>query len=102
MKEIKVKNESEIPKNFTGIIEFPNVYKMYLKEGKEHRENGPAVEWWDGHKEWYLESRRYFQLNLNDYAILDFYQGPHNLMWYKLLGKNKIFEYPDIPGLIVK
>jgi hypothetical protein len=71
MNKIKVKNESEIPKNFTGIIEFPNVCKMYLKEGKCHRENGPAVELANGGKAWYLEGKWYIQINLQNHVVLD-------------------------------
>lgn len=32
-------------------------YKEYLCRGKPHREDGPAVEWSDGYKEFYLEGK---------------------------------------------
>lgn len=79
MKTIKIQTSSEIPKNFTGIIEFP-----------------------DGYEEWWLENQRYYPLNLNNFVVLDYYQGKYDLMWYKFLGEDKVFEYPDIPGLIIK
>jgi hypothetical protein len=148
MKTIKVKDSSEIPENYTGIAEWPDGTKEWLKGGKPHREDGPACEytdggkhwykdgeqhrlegpaveqsdgsklWYkdgdrhredgpaceyaDGYKEWYLNNVCYKQIFLGDNVILDSYQGEYNLIWYKLLGKYKVFEYPDIPGLIIK
>ena len=102
MNKIKANSFQEIPENFTGIVEYANGTEIWYKEGKIHREDGPAVEYADGEKRWWLESRRYFQLNLNDYVVLDSYQGSYNLIWHKLLGEDKVFEYPDIQGLIEK
>jgi hypothetical protein len=125
MKTIKVKRWKEIPENFTGIVEYPDGDKFWYKDGRRHRENGPAIEytdgtkvwykngWWhredgpakelpDGTKRWYLENERYSQIVLKDQIILDEYEGKYGIMWYKLLGEDKIFEYPDIPGLIEK
>ena len=124
-KAIKVNDYSEIPNNFTGIVEYANGDKSWLKEGKHHREDGPAVEyadggktwlkegkvhrvdgpaceWINGLKLWYLESKLYSRLSLKNYVVLVSYQGEYNLIWYKLLNEYKIFEYPDIPGLIEK
>jgi hypothetical protein len=125
MKTIKIKDLSEIPENFTGIVhflsetkewykegklhredgpavEYPSGTKEWYKEGKRHREEGPACEFSNGYKQWWLESECYSHINLNDYIILDYYEGKCNLMWYKLLNKDKIIECPDIPGLIEK
>jgi hypothetical protein len=55
--EIKVKKLGEIPKQYTGIVLFPNGSKQYRKDGMLHREDGPANEWLDGTKEWYLNGR---------------------------------------------
>jgi hypothetical protein len=52
---LKVKSTSEVPKNFTGIVEYPNGDKSWYKEGRRHREDGPAIEYQDGHKEWWVE-----------------------------------------------
>jgi len=30
-------------------------------EGKRHRKDGPAVEWYDGDKEWYLNGVKYIE-----------------------------------------
>ena len=147
MKTIKVKNYAEIPKGFTGIVEFldgdkwwyknGNLHredgpaiewidgskfwykndklhredgpaleysdgkKCWYKEGERHREDGPAVEWTDGTKEWWLKDKQYFRITINDYVILDHYQGKYGIMWYQLLDENEIFEFPGIPGLIL-
>jgi hypothetical protein len=102
MKTIKVKRWKEIPENFTGVVEFPRRTKWWFKEGKEHREDGPAREYIDGDKEWWLEGKFYYLKNIRDYVVLDSYQGKYGIMWYKLLKKDKIVDYPDIPGLITK
>ena len=79
MNKIKISHWSEIPTYFTGVAEYA-----------------------DGYKEWYLNNVCYKQIFLGDNVILDSYQGEYNLIWFKLLGKYKVFEYPDIPGLIIK
>jgi hypothetical protein len=124
-KTIKIKNWSDIPKNFTGVAEYENGSKSWYKDGKRHRRNGPAVEcfdgtkyWYkegdphredgpaveysDGVKNWYLEGKFYGRLSLSNYVVLDSYKGEYGIMWHKLLGKDKVVEYPDIPGLIEK
>lgn len=94
MKTIKINNWTEIPNNFTGIA--VSAFGTYwYKEGNHHREDGITKQWW-------LEDENYKQINLKDYIVLDHYQGKHNLMWYKLLDKDKIIDHPDIPGLITK
>ena len=102
MKTIKATHVSETPKNFTGIVEFSGGTKYWYKEGKRHRLDGPACEFSNGYKQWWLESHYYSKINLKDYVVLDHDKGKYNIKWYKLLDKNKIFEYPDIPGLIIK
>ena len=102
MKTIKVVFRQDVPEDFTGIVEFSDETRIWYKEGKVHRKDGPAKEWRDSHKEWYLEDIFYKRINLKDYIILDYYQGNHNLMWYKLLGKDNVFDCPDIPRLIMK
>jgi len=48
---------NEIPKNFTGMAEWSDGDKFWYKEGKLHRENGPAKEYADGDKFWYKEGK---------------------------------------------
>jgi hypothetical protein len=57
MKIIKKSKKDSIPKNFTGIAEYPDGRKEWYKEGKLHREDGPAVEYLDGTKYWYKEGK---------------------------------------------
>lgn len=102
MKTIKVKSCLDIPKNYTGIAEYSSGTKEWYKDGKYHREGGPACEYSSGTKEWYLGDINYRQVDLKEYVVLDHNNGKYNIKWYKLLDKNKIFEYPDIPGLIIK
>ena len=53
--------------NFTGCLINKIVKnKAWYKEGKWHREDGPAVEWADGFKAWYLNNIRYSE---QDYKI---------------------------------
>ena len=102
MKVIKIKHWAEIPTRYTGIAEFTNGSKQWYKEGKLHREDGPACDYSNGTKFWFLEDKEYTEINLKDFVVLDSYKGPYNLMWYKLLDEDNIIEYPDIPGLITK
>jgi len=101
MNTIKIKDTSDIPENFTGIIEYPNGDKSWYKNDLIHREDGPAFES-SNRKEWYLNNSYYKQIILKNYIVLDEYKGKYGLIWYKLLDKDKIVEYPDIPGLITK
>ena len=59
MKIIKVTYVSEIPKNYTGIVEWPFGIKEWYKNGLRHREDDPAVEYADGEKEWYKNGLRH-------------------------------------------
>jgi len=56
MKLIIEKEVKEIPENFTGIVEY-NGDKYWYRNGKRHREDGPAIEWADGSKFWYLNGK---------------------------------------------
>ncbi len=104
MKTIEVNDWKQVPKNFTGVVKWSNGSKYWYKNGEWHREDGPAVERSDGTKCWYLENEafNYAQINMEDYVVLDHYKGDCGVMWYKFLDKDRIFEYPDIPGLIRK
>lgn len=49
-------------------IEYENGTKHWFINGKHHREDGPAIEWQDGSKEWYING----QLHREDgYAVED-------------------------------
>jgi len=74
---LKLKHREYIPKNYTGIVEYPSgnihyylnekrhredgpaiIYSdgtiKYFLNGEIHREDGPAVIWNDGKKYWYI------------------------------------------------
>jgi hypothetical protein len=51
---LKLNYRQEVPSNFTGIILHRNGEKVYSKNGKPHREDGPAIIWNDGvYEAWY-------------------------------------------------
>ena len=53
--------------------------KFYYKDKEMkilHREDGPAVEWWDGSKEWYLNGKRHRE----DGPAIEYFFG--NKYWY--------------------
>jgi len=57
---MKLITESDrIPENFTGIVEWANGDKDWYRNGKLHREDGPAVECANGIKFWYLNDIEY-------------------------------------------
>lgn len=122
MKTIKVTTSSQIPKDFTGIVEYDDGEKEWYKEGKCHREDGPAVELVDGTKIWYKEGKRHRldgpaveyrnghkewwiegnQLNIEiliyDKIFVGKEKGKHGLEWLRFLTEDKIEEYPIVPG----
>ncbi len=55
---------SEIPENFTGVVNLSGSY-FWLKNGKRHRKDGPAIEHYSSAnkqwyiKEWYLNGERH-------------------------------------------
>ena len=40
-------------------VEFANGYKLWWVYGKRHRLDGPAVEWANGRKSWWIEGKFY-------------------------------------------
>ena len=54
------------PDNFTGIIEYHFVSNYGSKEwrigGKLHRLDGPAIEYRDGTKAWYINGKEFTEL----------------------------------------
>jgi hypothetical protein len=62
-----------INKKSTGIIEscdgsfhYASNGIFHYKNGELHREDGPAFEWTNGKKEWYLNGKHYYK---NEYKI---------------------------------
>ena len=54
-----IKEVSQSPVNFTGIIEYSNGSKEWFVDGKLHRLDGPAIEYFDGTKLWYVDGKRH-------------------------------------------
>jgi hypothetical protein len=62
MNTLKVMYWNDIPECYTGIVEHPDGIKVwYLLNGRLHREDGPAIEYMDGEKHWYLNGINYSQ-----------------------------------------
>ena len=74
---LRVKDLNSVPKDFTGMIDWQNVNKSWYKEGKLHREDGPAIEYSDGRKYWYKKGKLH---SINGPAI-EFPDGRKE--WYK-------------------
>ena len=58
MKILKLKYWQDRPNNFAGIIEYSN-YRTWFKFGKFHRLDGPAIEWANGDRFYYVEGIQY-------------------------------------------
>ena len=41
-------------------VEYPDGYKAWYLNGERHREDGPAIEGCDGSKEWWLNGKQYY------------------------------------------
>ena len=50
------------------IDEYGNI-GYYNEQGQLHREDGPAIEWADGYKDWYLNDKRYSEQEFNDFLL---------------------------------
>jgi hypothetical protein len=48
-----------MPKDFSGIVEYPSGSRGWYLNGKEHRVDGPAIERADGTKFWYLNGQQH-------------------------------------------
>ncbi len=87
MNTIKAKEWKDIPINFTGIVEWKNGNKIWLKDDKLHREDGPAKILVEGYKSWYLDGIR----------IVGFYEGQTvNLTTKIILSKEPHPLYPTV------
>lgn len=53
----KFKSYDDMPRNFTGTVEWPDGRITHHKDGKLHNSNGPAIERKDGTKDWFLDGK---------------------------------------------
>jgi hypothetical protein len=106
METIKIKNYFEIPKGFTGIAEYYNGSKLWYRNGKQHREDGPAIEYPDGGKDWFLNGIAIYALGpIGDYILIE--DGlSSDVEWLgelvtqrKVLTSDGIVYLPNLPGL---
>jgi hypothetical protein len=61
MNTLKIIPSSEFPVNYTGIVEQSNGDLIWYYKGKVHREDGPAIDYPNGYKAWYLNGIKYSQ-----------------------------------------
>jgi hypothetical protein len=106
METIKIRDYSEIPEGFTGIVELTDGEKQWFLNGECHRVDGPAYEDADGHKEWYLNDNIVYILGpIGDYILVE--DGlPSNVKWLnktitqrKVLTEKGIMYIPNLPGI---
>jgi hypothetical protein len=76
LKILKLNDEDAVPENYTGCAEYSNGNKHWYKEGKRHREDGPAIEYVDGNKCWYIEGK----IHREDGPAIEYVDG--NKCWY--------------------
>ena len=50
-------------------VEWSDGDKSWYINGERHREDGPAIEWSDGDKEWWLNDIEYSEQEFNDYIL---------------------------------
>ena len=84
METIKLTYGDEIPENYTGVVEYDDGEKEWLKNGKPHREDGPSwIRNYDNNKFWNLDGKHIWDST----RILD-------LTNKIILSKTKHPEYP--------
>jgi len=59
MKSITVKYWHEVSKDYTGHVKFVNGNQYWYKNGKRHREDGPAVIYTNGTQYWYKNGKHH-------------------------------------------
>lgn len=126
MERLKLEPYEDVPKNYTGMIEYSDETVRWYKKGERHRLDGPAVVWPDGtkfwfregllhrtdgpakelennRKEWWIVGKKY---NFTRLVILEkkniflgTEKGRYDLEWLKFLTEEGIEEFPIIPGM---
>jgi len=107
MNIIKVKYGSEIPEDYTGIVEWEDGQVWWFKDGEWHREDGPAYIGYNGYKEYRLDGificSSFSNFDLTNCVMVS--KEPHpeysTVQVWKYLDKNGIQEQIVIPGMEV-
>lgn len=105
---IKVKNLNEIPRDYTGIVEYADGEKEWRKNGKSHREDGPAIinTVGNGDNQWFLNGKWILMQeeikSFSNWIVLSKSQHPEYplVQIWKILGKNGLFEQEMTSDLI--
>ncbi len=103
MNVIKVNHWKKIPKKYTGCIEIAGSL-YWFKDGKHHREDGPAYITKTGYKEWYINGSKIWSSGRKDiydyksYIVISKMVHPKYLFVEKLkiLDDNGILEIDKI------
>ena len=105
MNAIKATTWISISGGHTGIVERDNGSKTWFKNGKRHREDGPAHVESNGYKMWYLEGKIIWgsdiKLDLTNEIVLSKFKHPEYpiVQVWKILDKDKVYEQFIIPGM---
>ena len=90
-KILKISNLTEIPQNYTGIIEWQDSDKWWFLNGKWHRMDGPAIENANGFKAWWVNGKRH----RTDGPAIEYANG-HKQWYLNGIKANPLFF--EIPG----
>ena len=90
-KTLKVSDEEEIPKNYTGIVEYTNGSKEWYLNGNYHRTDGPAVEYSTGFKEWWING----ELHRTDGPAVEWKNGHKQWFLNGIEANPLFFEIPN-------
>ena len=105
MKTLKLEDWDKTPQGYTGIVEYTTGNREWFKNGKSHREDGPAWIKKDGLKSWCLDGKGIcnssYKFDLTNQIILSKTQHPlyPTVQVWKILDKNGLREQIIIPGM---
>ncbi|NBT47482.1 MAG: hypothetical protein EBT07_06625 [Actinobacteria bacterium] len=107
MKIISVTSGLQIPNKYTGIVQWPSTTEWY-KKGFIHREDGPAIEYPNDRKEWFLNGQEIYSFNVKDYIVVEQGIPQSQIKWLgkritniKILTENGFMYIPDLPGILI-
>ena len=83
----------------------PDGTKKYYKNNLLHRIDGPAIEYRDEDKEWWINGIWYgsVELSIKDQIILDKWIDSFGVTYYEVLDEDGTkATLPDIPGFLFK
>ena len=67
---IRYRNEQgQLHREDGPAVEYADGDKFWYLNGLLHREDGPAREWADGHKVWWINDIEYSEQEFNDYIL---------------------------------